>query len=77
MRMTIDLNQDQLAALDAAAAATGQGREELIQEAISRLGDAEYLDILRGIARGMEDFRQGRIAADGEVNALFHKYGVR
>ena len=77
MQLTNNLSQDQLAALDAAAAVTGQGREELVQEAIRHLGDAEYLDILRGIAKGMEDFKHGRIATHDEVDALFHKYGAR
>lgn len=77
MQLTINLSQDQLAALDAAAAVTGQGREELVQEAISHLGDAEYLDILRGIAKGLEDFKHSRIAAHDEVNALFRKYDAR
>ena len=79
MQITVTLSQEQTAGVEAAAAKTGQDREQIVLQAIDylilreELGPDGYARLMASLA----DEAAGRFATDAQVDAVFRKYGAR
>lgn len=79
MQLTITIDSSRLAGIDKMAAIAGMEREVFVKEALEHLlpHDEEDLEILAELLAGLQDIREGRIASEEEVDAVFRKYGAR
>lgn len=79
MQVTINLDREQLAGLDRMAEVAGMERETLVKEVLNHMlpRNDEDQEILAECLAGLHDIREGRIASEKDVDAVFRKYGAR
>ena len=79
MQFTLNLDKEQLAAIDAAAAKTGMSREDAVRRAIYHMAilDKAGPKLYAELAPGLADSEARRYATDEEVAGVFAKYGIR
>ncbi len=79
MQVTINLDREQLAGIDKMAEVAGMEREALVKEVLDHMipRNDEDQEILAECLAGLNDIREGRIASEEDVDAVFRKYGAR
>ncbi len=78
MQITVELTNEQLAVVDAAVLRTGKSRSHVVGRAIEHMAILEKVspEEYAGIAAGLKDFDEGRIATKEDVEAVFRKHGA-
>jgi len=72
---SIRLDQETLAQVDAIAAAEGRSRQWVLQQAVKDALEARAAYVA-AVQKGLDEANAGRFATDGEVAAVFAKYGA-